>query len=162
MNEHGCSINNDDEGSVMIDLIIIQRWRRNMKYQMNKQVSLRMNDMIVQSVFSEIACLELMGLINQKEMISEFVECVKKGEINSFVPQQESLFHMTWLFCCWFFSFSQTIVKTKWWIWFWNDISFCVYNCHKTCLNEYNTCFQCVCLRCVKKGISITLIHLIQ
>ena len=52
-------------------------------------------------------------------MISEFVECVKKGGINSFVPQQRSLFHMTWLFCCWFFSFSQTIVKTKWWIWFW-------------------------------------------
>ena len=64
MNKHGYSINNDDEGSVMIDLIIIQRWRRNMKDQMNKPVSLRMNDMIVQSVFSEIACLELMGLIN--------------------------------------------------------------------------------------------------
>ncbi len=64
MNKHGYSINNDDEGSVMMDLIIIQRWRRNMKYQMNKPVSLRMNDMIVQSVFSEIDCLELMGLIN--------------------------------------------------------------------------------------------------
>ena len=64
MNEHGYSINNDGEGSVMMHLIIIQRLRRNMKYQMNKQVSLRMNDMIVQSVFSEIACLELMGLIN--------------------------------------------------------------------------------------------------
>ena len=64
MNKHGYSINNDDEGSVMMDLIIIQRWRRNMKYQMNKPPSLRMNDMIVQSVFSEIACLELMGLIN--------------------------------------------------------------------------------------------------
>ena len=51
MNEHGYSINNDDEGSVMMDLIIIQRWRRNMKYQMNKQVSLRMNDMIIQSAF---------------------------------------------------------------------------------------------------------------
>jgi hypothetical protein len=64
INEHGYSINNDDEGSVMMNLIIIQRLRRNMKYQMNKQVSLRMNDIIVQSVFSEIACLELMGLIN--------------------------------------------------------------------------------------------------
>ena len=64
MNEHGYSINNNDEGSVMMHLIIIQRWGRNMKDQMNKQVSLRMNDMIVQSVFSEIACLELMGLIN--------------------------------------------------------------------------------------------------
>ena len=64
INKHGYSINNDDEGSVMIDLIIIQRWRRNMKYQLNKPSSLRVNDMIVQSVFSEIDCLELMGLIN--------------------------------------------------------------------------------------------------
>ena len=64
INKHGYSINTEDEGNVMMDLIIIQRWRRNMKYQMNKPSSLRMNEMIVQSVFSEIDCLELMGLIN--------------------------------------------------------------------------------------------------
>ena len=150
MNEHGYSINNDDEGSVMMDLIIIQRWRRNMKYQMNKPPSLRMNDIIVQSIFSEIVCLKLMGLVFKRILFQDCLNVWKRW-VNSFVPQQKSLFHMRWLFCCWFFSFSQTIVKTKWWIWFWNDISFCVYNWHRTCLNEYNTCFQCVCLRCVKK-----------
>ena len=151
MNEHGYSINNDDEGSVMMDLIIIQRWRRNMKYQMNKQVSLRMNDMIVQRVFSEIACLELMGLINQKETISEFVELFEKGGlIHLFLNKGH---YSTWHGCCVVGSFPslKQLLKTKWWIWFWNDISFCVYNWHKTCLNEYNTCFQCVCLRCMKK-----------
>ena len=152
MNEHGYSINNDDEGSVMMDLIIIQKWRRNMKYQMNKQVSLRMNDMIVQSVFSEIACLELMGLINQKETISEFVECAKKGGLIHLFHNKSHC--STWHGCSVVGSFPslKQLLKP-------NDEydsgmiyhSVCIIVTERVWMNTTLVFNQCVCLKCVKK-----------
>ena len=134
-----------------------------MKYQMNKPPSLRMNDIIVQSVFSEIACLELMGLINQKEMISEFVECVKKGGlIHLFLNKGQ--WYSTWHGCSVVGSFPslKQLLKTNdeydsWMIYH----SVCIIATERVWMNT-TLAFNVFVWGVWKKGISITFIHLIQ
>ena len=37
-----------------------------------------------------------------------------------------------------------------------------IYNCHRMCFNEYNTCFHWMCLKCMEKDTSFTFLHLLS
>ena len=118
----------------MMHLIIIQKWRRNMKYQMDKQLSLRMNGVAVQSVFSDIVCFEFDGVDVKKNCLSVFVECLKKKglshSLNIIIPHDMVVL---------LFVLSQDEYTLK-------SFIVCVHNYHKMRLNESNTCFHSVCL----------------
>ena len=155
----------------MMDFIIIQKWRRNMKWEIDKPSWLKMNDRIVQDVFSEIVCLKLVGLMFEEGIVFSVCWMCEKGDwcicswmrVNDISPAEHCC--CTWYGGCVVGScfFSQTIVNIKRWIQSWNNMS-CESIIVIECVSMNTTLVfnQCVCLKWMEKGTSFTLIHLLS